>query len=378
MHERRVGIIGGGQLGKMMAQAAQSLGFSVWVLDPYEACPASFVADHTIVGNFDDEEAIRTLASQCCITTYDIEHISVPAIKAVQAEGHSFAPSPDVLAIIQDKGLQKSFLAKHGIPMPRFTLHDTLTREAILSFGLPCVQKTRTGGYDGRGVHVIRSDQDLHKAFPDHFLLEELVLIDKELGIMVARNERGEVAVYPLTEMVFDPRANICDMIIAPARVPAGIEKEAREIAVACVEAFQGVGIFGVELFLDQEGRLLYNEIAPRPHNSGHYTIEACETSQFEQHIRAIFNLPLGSTRLVSPAVMFNLLGEPGYEGKPIIEGFEKSLAIPGLAFHFYRKPITRPFRKMGHITITAPTLEEALQRATSIKGHIRILSEVV
>ncbi|MCX7883343.1 MAG: 5-(carboxyamino)imidazole ribonucleotide synthase [Brevinematales bacterium] len=378
MKDIRLGIIGGGQLGKMMAQVAQRMGLSVWVLDPYEACPASFVADHTIVGSFQDEKAIRDLASHCTVTTYDIEHISTEAIKKIEQEGHQFAPSPELLALIQDKGLQKDFLSRKGIPMPRFQLMDEIKREEIQRFGLPCVQKTRKGGYDGRGVHVIRGDKDFERAFPKDFLLEELVSIEKELGIMVARNREGSVVTYPLTEMVFDERANICDMVIAPARVPKEVEKQAQQIAIACVEALQGVGIFGVELFLSTDGRILYNEIAPRPHNSGHYTIEACETSQFEQHIRAVLNLPLGSPRLVSPAVMFNLLGEPGHEGSPIIEGFEEALSVPGLAFHFYRKPTTKPFRKMGHITITAPTLEEALDRAMSIRQKIRILSEDV
>lgn len=378
MKENRLGIVGGGQLGKMMAQEAQRLGLSVWVLDPYENCPASYVADHTVVGSFQDVSAIRELASHCRVVTYDIEHISIEALKEVESEGHIFSPSPDILAMIQDKGIQKEFFSNHGIPMPRFILLDTFNREDMLNFGLPCVQKTRRGGYDGRGVHVIRSEADFEKAFMRDFLVEEMVPIEKELGIMVARNRRGEVAVYPLVEMVFDPRANICDMVIAPAKVSSEVQKKAKEIAVACVEALEGVGIFGVELFLSKDGQVLYNEIAPRPHNSGHYTIEACETSQFEQHIRAVLDLPLGSTRLLSPAVMFNLLGEVGHEGVPRIEGFEKALSIPGLAFHFYRKSVTKPFRKMGHVTITAPTREEALSHALSIRSHIRITAEEV
>lgn len=378
MEKIRLGIIGGGQLGKMMAQVAQRLGFSVWVLDPYEKCPASFVADHTIVGSFHDEDAIRELARHCTLTTYDIEHISTEAIKKIENEGHRFAPSPDLLALIQDKGRQKEFLARCGIPMPRFALYDTLEREALRRFGFPSIQKARKGGYDGKGVLTIRGEEDLKGAFQENFLVEERVSIEKELGIMVARNQRGEVVTYPLTEMVFDERAHICDMVLAPARVSPQVEKEAREIAIACVEALQGVGIFGVELFLSTEGRLLYNEIAPRPHNSGHYTIEACETSQFEQHIRAVLNLPLGSPRLLAPAVMFNILGEVGYEGPAVVEGFEEALSIPGLAFHFYRKPVTKPFRKMGHVTITAQTVEEALEKARAIRSKIRIISEAV
>lgn len=378
LERNRIGIIGGGQLGKMTAQAAQSLGFSVWILDPYESCPASFVADRTIVGEFSDGEAINELASQCSVTTYDIEHINTEAMTALQQKSCRFAPDPGLLALIQDKGKQKNFLRGRSIPMPEYLIFDHWDEAAIEKFGLPLVQKTCRGGYDGRGVHIIASRADYADAFKNDFLIERVVDIQKELGIMVARNHIGEIAVYPVAEMVFNAEANICDLAAAPARINSRLFERAQELAVACVEAFQGVGMFGIELFLDREDNILYNEIAPRPHNSGHYTIEACETSQFEQHIRAIMNLPLGSTRLLSPAAMFNLLGEKGYEGVPYIEGFEQAMAVPGLAFHFYRKAATRPFRKMGHVTITASTIDEALQRADTIKPFIRIITEAV
>jgi|YNPBryulayer2012_1023412.scaffolds.fasta_scaffold05681_3 5-(carboxyamino)imidazole ribonucleotide synthase len=378
MPNQRIGFLGGGQLAKMMAQSAQQLGFSVWVLDPDPLCPAHFVADNHIVAGFGDENGIRELASHCNICTYDLEHIDTNVISKLQAEGFSFAPSPEILSTIQDKGVQKEFLASRGIPMPKFQRYSHYQREAILAFGLPCVQKTCKGGYDGRGVLVLQTEKDLDNCFQHNFLLEEMVNIEKELGIIVARDKKGNIVSYPVTEMVFDPAANICDMILVPARIPEHIAREAQEIAISCVEAFQGVGVFGVELFLDTHGKVLYNEMAPRPHNSGHYTIEACITSQFEQHIRCITGLPMGAPDLRSPAIMFNLLGEVGYEGKPVIEGLEEALSLPGLSFHFYRKAITKPYRKMGHVTIIAPTVEEALQKALSIKPKIHIRSEVV
>ncbi len=378
MTEIRVGILGGGQLAKMIAQEAQRMGIGIWVLDPHPACPASFVADHTIVGSLEDESGIRELARHCSIVTYDIEHVNTTAIQKLEGEGYQFAPSGSLLALIQDKGTQKNFFASHGIPMPRFKLCDSYNDNELKEFGFPLVQKARKGGYDGKGVQILRGPEDKHLAFQHNFLIEELVSIEKELGIMVARNSSGEIQTYPLTEMVFDPQANICDMVMAPAQVSPDIENQAKEIAIHCVESLNGVGVFGIELFLTSDGKIFYNEIAPRPHNSGHYTIEACETSQFEQHIRGILNLPLGSSRLLSSAVMFNLLGQPGYSGKPVIQGWEEAFKIPGLAIHIYRKSITKPYRKMGHITITAPTLEEALNLAQKIKPKIRVISEEI
>ena len=355
----KIGIIGGGQLGKMMTQKAKKMGFYVTVLDPTPNCPAGQVADKQIVRDFYDENKLRELVEESDITTYDIEHVNTKVLKEMANEGHKIYPSPYLLEIIQDKLKQKEILQKADIPVPRYKKVESPI--CLEKFGFPVVQKARKGGYDGRGVVVLKDKDDLKKAIKVKSFIEEFIDFEKELAVMVARNVEGEVKCYPVVEMVFDERANICDMVIAPARIEKEIEEQAKQIAIKSIKALDGVGIFGLEMFLTKNKKALVNEIAPRPHNSGHYTIEACLTCQFEQHIRAITGLPLGSTTLLSPAVMVNLLGEEGYEGKPIIEGLHKTLSIPELSFHFYGKAITRPFRKMGHITILDENLEKAI-----------------
>lgn len=372
---KKIGIIGGGQLGKMMTLEAKKMGFYVVVLDPTPRSPAGQVADEQIVAGFFDSERIEELVKGSDITTYDLEHIDVQTLKKLYDEGHRIHPSPYILEIIQDKFIQKEFLRKNGIPVPRYKLAKDLESDAR-EFGFPVVQKARKGGYDGRGVFIIKNEEDLGNAIKGETYLEEFVEIEKELAVMVARNEKGEIACYPVVEMYFDEDANICDTVIAPARIEEKHSKIAREIATSVVEAFKGVGIFGIEMFLTKQGEILVNEIAPRPHNSGHYTIEACVTSQFEQHMRAIMNLPLGSTELLIPAVMVNLLGEEGHHGKPALIGLEEALAIKGLSLHFYGKKETRPYRKMGHFTVVDRDVEKALEKALKAKKILKVVSE--
>lgn len=372
---KKIGIIGGGQLGKMMTLEAKKMGFYVVVLDPTPGSPAGQVADEQIVAGFFDSERIEKLVKGSDVTTYDLEHIDVQTLKKLYDEGHRIHPSPYILEIIQDKFIQKEFLRKNGIPVPRYKLTKDLESDAR-EFGFPVVQKARKGGYDGRGVFIIKNEEDLGNAIKGETYLEEFVEIEKELAVMVARNEKGEIACYPVVEMYFDENANICDTVIAPARIEEKYTKIAREIATSVVEAFKGVGIFGIEMFLTKQGEILVNEIAPRPHNSGHYTIEACVTSQFEQHMRAIMNLPLGSTELLIPAVMVNLLGEKGHYGKPILTGLEEALAIKGLSLHFYGKKETRPYRKMGHFTVVDRDVERALEKALKAKKILKVVSE--
>ncbi|HIP19773.1 MAG TPA: ATP-grasp domain-containing protein, partial [Sulfurimonas sp.] len=240
-------------------------------------------------------------------------------------------------------------------------------------FGFPVVQKAKLEGYDGNGVKMLRSADDVKDAIDTESFIEELVDIDKELAIIVARNKQGDIKCYPVVEMLFDDRTNICDIVMAPAKISQDIEKKSVEIATKCIKILDGVGIFGVELFLTKSGEILVNEIAPRPHNSGHYTVEACATSQFEQIIRAVTNLPLGSTKLLSPSVMVNLLGEEGYAGEPFIDGIHDALEIPELSFHFYGKTFTKPFRKMGHITVLDDDIDVALQKAMRAKNILKI-----
>lgn len=372
-----IGIIGGGQLGKMMTLKAKKLGFCVVVLDPTPNCPAAQVTSKQIVGDFYDGDKLRELVEKSDVTTYDIEHINTKVLQELVDEGNKIYPSPHLLETIQDKLKQKDMLAKAGIPVPKYEKVEKFDPLYFEKFGFPCVQKARKGGYDGRGVIVLRGKSDLEKAIKAESLLEEFVDFEKELAVIVARDTQGEVKCYPVVEMIFDERVNICDTVIAPARIEKEIEEQVKKIAIKTIKALDGIGILGVEMFLTKEGEVLVNEIAPRPHNSGHYTIEACTTCQFEQHIRAISGLPLGSTELLSPAVMINLLGEEGYKGYPIIEGLNKALSIPGLSFHFYGKETTHPFRKMGHVTILDKNLEGAIEKAKNVKEFLKVKAEV-
>ncbi|MBU0924802.1 5-(carboxyamino)imidazole ribonucleotide synthase [bacterium] len=373
----RVGIIGGGQLGKIMAQKAKKMGFHVTILDPTPNCPAAQVSDKQIIGGFHDVEKLSQLVEENDVTTFELEHVDTSILKKMYDDGNKIYPSPYLIELIQDKFKQKELLDKKGIPVP---LYKEVKSEACLeSFGFPVIQKARKGGYDGKGVILLKSKDDLSKAIKADSFIEELVDIEKEIAVMVARNIEGEIVCYPVVEMLFDERVNICDIVIAPARIDEEIRKQVEEIAIKSIEVLDGVGVFGVELFLTKDNRILLNEIAPRPHNSGHYTIESCLTSQFEQLIRAVTNLPLGSTKLISPSAMVNLLGEEGYKGEPIIEGIHEALEISGLSFHFYGKEQTSPFRKMGHITVLDESLDEALKKAQiakqilKVKGSIKI-----
>ena len=373
----KVGIIGGGQLGKIMAQKAKKMGFHVTILDPTPNCPAAQVSDKQIIGGFHDPEKLAQLVNENDVTTFELEHVDTSILKKMFDEGKNIYPSPYLIELIQDKYKQKELLDKKGIPVPAYKKVDT--KACLESFGFPVIQKARKGGYDGKGVVLLKTKDDLSKAIEAESFIEELVDIQKEIAVMVARNIEGEISCYPVVEMLFDERVNICDIVIAPARIEESLRKEIEDISIKCIEALDGVGIFGVELFLTKDNKILVNEIAPRPHNSGHYTIESCLTSQFEQLIRAVTNLPLGSTKLISPSAMVNLLGEEGYKGEPIIEGIHEALEIPGLSFHFYGKKETSPFRKMGHITVLDEDLDIALEKAQvakeilKVKGSIKI-----
>lgn len=371
----KIGIVGGGQLGKMLIQAAKRMGLYVAVIDPTPDSPAGQIADRQIVSDFYDEESIKQLASSCDITTYEIEHINVEVLKELEQKGYKIYPSPYVLEIIQDKSKQKQMLTDNNIPTAKWQKVDGDLASALTSFGLPAVQKACKGGYDGRGVFVIHNADDIKNSLKCESFLEEQIDFEKELAAMVSRNSQGEIKCYPVVEMIFDTKANICDSTIAPARIDKKVQKQAIDIAVNCVEVLKGVGVFGIEMFVTKDGSVMVNEIAPRPHNSGHYTIEACITSQFEQHLRAIMNLPLGATDLIIPSVMVNILGAEGYEGKPIYEGLEDVLKIPGANVHIYGKKVTKPYRKMGHVTIVDSDIESAIEKGRHIKQVLKVIS---
>jgi 5-(carboxyamino)imidazole ribonucleotide synthase len=372
---RRVGFIGGGQLARMALYRNAKLGFHFTVLDPDPKAGAAPLADKLLTGSLYDGLSLTSLVTGCEVTTYDIEHCDTTALAALEADGHIVRPSPRLLQTVQDKVLQKERYLRAGLPVAPF-VDKALGDLAASDF--PVVQKARTGGYDGRGVVLLRSPSDLTKALPGDTAvrqgsyLEACVPYVKELGVMVARGTDGQTVVYPVTEMVFDPELNICTSVIAPAELSPETARRAGELAVAVVKALDGVGVFGVELFLTDDGGLLVNETAPRPHNSGHYTMEACAVCQFENHLRAVTGLPLGDPGFHSPAVMVNLLGHG--TGPTAVDGLDQALAVPGFSLHLYGKTECRPGRKMGHFTVTAPTVEEAKSRAETIAKTLKIV----
>ncbi|MGB5918551.1 5-(carboxyamino)imidazole ribonucleotide synthase [Arcobacter sp.] len=367
----KIGIIGGGQLGKIMSQKAKKMGFHVTILDPTFNCPAAQVSDKHIIGGFYDKDKLEQLVQETNVTTFELEHVDTSILKQLYDHGHKIYPSPYVMELIQNKYEQKKLLDEKGIPVPAYKSVEE--DKDLKAFGFPVIQKAKMGGYDGKGVQLLKSEADLEIAIKTESFIEELVDIHKELALIVARNIQGEIKCYPVVEMLFDERVNICDSVMAPARISKEIEEKSIEVSIKSIEVLGGVGIFGVELFLTKSGEVLVNEIAPRPHNSGHYTVESCATSQFEQIIRAVTNLPLGSTKLISPSVMVNLLGEEGYEGEPFIEGIHEALEIPELSFHFYGKSFTKPFRKMGHITVLDDDIDKALKKAMKAKDILKI-----
>ncbi len=368
----RLGIVGGGQLGKMLVQAASKLSIPVTVLDPSSSAPACVVTDKIVTAPFDDLQGYMSLARNCDVITVEREDISILYLQSCIDEGCQLFPSPDCLAILQDKFLQKQWLVDQNIPTCRFQNCDDPSLEVTNLFGYPLVQKAKQGGFDGRGVQVIRGPSDAGLLFQVPSILETVVDIEMELAVMVARGQDGEVVVYPVTEMVFESKRNILDHLIVPARVSLEKQHAAQDLARHCVNSLKLVGLVGVELFLTKSGELLVNEISPRPHNSGHYTIEACQTSQYEQHIRAIMGWPLGSPELLCPAVMVNLLGE-GQPGNPQIRGFREAMAMSGVFVHLYGKERVLPGRKMGHVVILDDDVERAISKALEVKSCLGI-----
>ena len=372
----RVGLIGGGQLGRMIVKAAKSLGCVCVVLDPVPDCPAGQIAARQIVGGYRDADKIHELAADCDVLTFELEDIGADTLAELEAEGHPVHPSASVLKVIQDKLTQKQFLKSHGIPTSEFEEVASPNLTQFCAFGFPLVQKVRRGGYDGRGVAVMATEAAFAKHLPAPSLIERFVEAEKEIAVLVARSTTGEIKTYPAVEMCMHPGGNLLNLLLAPADISDAVREQAEDIAIRTVEALNGVGIFGVEMFVDQDGWVLVNEVAPRTHNSGHHTIEANVTDQFEQHLRAILGLPLGSTEMLSPAAMINLLGAPGESGRPVLRGLDETLAIPGACMHLYGKATTSPFRKMGHITILDHDIAAAKAKAIRVRDTIEIGSE--
>jgi 5-(carboxyamino)imidazole ribonucleotide synthase len=368
-----IGIVGGGQLGRMLTLAATPLGFQVVVLDPTPNCPATQVGAKQIEGSLRDKRALQKLGKHADYITFDIEHLDTSALEAIG--GKPIRPSLKTVRLIQDKFGQKEFLQKNGIKIARFKKTDTIeqAKKELANFGRIFL-KTRHDAYDGRGNFSVKDIPQLEVAWKQlagrKLYVEETIDFTMELSIIVARDIHGNIKTYPLTETVH--QRSICLETLTPAHVEDTVKQRAEKLAVKTAKTLEGAGVFGIEMFLDKNGRVLINEIAPRVHNSGHYTIEACVTSQFEQHIRAITGLPLGHTGLTAPAaVMINILGER--DGDTRIKGLEKALQQPETGVHFYGKSPTKTDRKMGHITATGKTLAQARRRASSASKEITI-----
>lgn len=369
----KLGILGGGQLGRMFIQEAINYNIGVHILDPDPNAPCNTIAESFTVGNFNDYQTVLDFGRPLDIISIEIEHVNVDALEELEKEGKKVYPSPALLSMVQDKGLQKLFYQKHKIPTAPFHLVEKKTDISLFSSSFPFMQKLRKGGYDGRGVCKLDNPKKLDKAFDAPSVLENLIDFDKEISVIVARNESGEIKFFPIVELEFNPEANLVEYLFAPARIGNTIEQKAFDIAEMVAKATDLIGILAVEMFVTKDGDVLVNEIAPRPHNSGHHTIEANITSQYEQHLRSILNLPLGSTKAVSAAVMLNLLGEKGYEGEALYEGFDEALRMEGVKVHLYGKKITKPFRKMGHVTIVDINVESAMEKARELKQILKV-----
>lgn len=371
----KLGVLGGGQLGRMLIQETVNYDVQVHCLDPDADAPCKDIAHSLTIGSLNDFDTVYQFGKNKDIITVEIENVSIQALEKLESEGIKVFPQPAVLKIIRDKGLQKQFYAEHAIPTSPFYLVNNKDEISKYLSEFPFMQKIRTGGYDGKGVTPLLSSYDIESAFDDPSILEKFVDFEKELSVIVARNENGETKVYPTVECEFSSEANLVEFLFSPADVSPEIEKSAEELAIRIIDKLGMVGILAVELFLTKDGQLLVNEIAPRPHNSGHHTIECNLTSQFEQHMRSVLNLPLGDTRIIQPGVMINLLGEKGYQGTAIYQGLEDAIAISGVKPHIYGKAETKSFRKMGHITIVAPTLKEAKSNGRKVMGMVKVIA---
>ena len=378
--KKTIGILGGGQLGKMMLSVTRKWDIKTKVMDPNEDAPSRIGCNKFVKGNLMNYENVFDFGKDVDILTIEIENVNTEALDALEKKGIKVYPQSSILKIIQNKCHQKQFYQKNKIPTARFQifgskekLKDAVVR-GFISF--PFVWKIESMGYDGYGVKIIRSNQDLEEISPGACMAEELVNIDKEIGVIICRSPKGEIKNYPSVEMEFHPEANQVEYVLSPAGISKKIAKKAEQIALSVSDAFKHVGLLAVELFLTKEGEILVNEVAPRPHNSGHYTIEGSFTSQFEQHIRAILDMPLGDTSNKVAGVMVNLVGKEGYKGPVYYKNIEHILAIEGVNPHIYGKKETRPFRKMGHITVINKNLKLARKIAEQVKETIEVISK--
>lgn len=377
---KKIGILGGGQLGKMLCIAAANLDLKTYCLDESADFPAGTVSAGFAEGNFRSYDDVMAFGADKDTLTIEIEHVNTEALRDLERMGKAVHPNPRAIETIRDKGLQKQFFAARDIPTAPFEVFENEQELLAAITGgrwpLPFVQKTRREGYDGRGVSILRNNQDLKtKLLKGPCIAEALAPVAVEIAVIAARNPQGETRVYPAVEMDFHPEANLVERLLCPARISPLAAAQAEALAERLISELEVCGLLAVEMFLNQDGQIWVNEVAPRPHNSGHHTIDSAVCSQFEQHLRGICGLPLGDTRMHSAAVMLNLLGEAEHQGPAVYEGAEQCLALPGTHLHLYGKAITKPMRKMGHVTVTAPTLNEAADIAARIRQQLRVIS---
>lgn len=369
----KVGVLGGGQLGRMLMQEAINYDIKLCMMDKDPSAPCSRFSHEFTNNDILDYEAVLEFGKDKDVITVEIENVNIEAYEELERQGKKVFPQPSVLKTVRDKGVQKNFFKENNLPTPPYYLVENKAEISKYEQEFPFMQKMRVGGYDGRGVQALKTLSDMDKAFDAPSVLEKFVDFEKEISVIVARNENGEISHFPVVECQFNPEVNLVEFLFSPAQISEAIEEDAISIARRTIEALGMVGLLAVEMFVTKDGRVLINEIAPRPHNSGHHTIECNVTSQYEQHLRAILNLPLGSTKMLRPGVMVNLLGEPGYEGNVKYEGLEDAMKIPGVKAHIYGKAQTKPYRKMGHVTATAPLLQEAVDKARKVQEIVKV-----
>ncbi|MFV8360095.1 5-(carboxyamino)imidazole ribonucleotide synthase [Flavobacterium sp. LS1P3] len=377
----KLGILGGGQLGKMLLFDTRKFDIQTYVLDPSDEAPCKIACNKFFKGDLMDFETVYNFGKKVDVLTFEIELVNLEALVKLEEEGLKVYPSPKTLKLIQNKGIQKDFYTQHAIPTANYKRFENLKSLIIdildSKIKLPFVWKCTEFGYDGNGVKVIRQISDLDNLANVECIAEEMVPFKNELAVIVCRNPSGEIKTYPVVEMEFHPEANQVEYVICPARIDDKVAEKARAIALNVSEKFNHVGLLAVEMFQTEDDEILVNEVAPRPHNSGHYSIEASYTSQFENHLRAILNLPLGNTDSKVAGIMVNLSGEEGYSGDVVYENIEKILGWNGVTPHIYGKKQTRPFRKMGHVTIVNPDINEARRIAENVKNTIRVISSL-
>jgi len=375
----KLGILGGGQLGKMLLFDTRKFDIQTYVLDSSDEAPSKIACNHFFQGDLMDFETVYNFGKQVDVLTFEIELVNLDALEKLENEGKKVYPSPKTLKLIQNKGIQKDFYIKNNIPTAPFKRFDTLKDLVIdlveAKVQLPFVWKCTEFGYDGNGVKIIRSMDDLENLPNVECIAETMVPFKNELAVIVCRNPQGEIRTYPVVEMEFHPEANQVEYVICPARIDKKVADEARLIALNVSQQFNHVGLLAVEMFQTENDEILVNEVAPRPHNSGHYSIEASYTSQFENHLRAILDLPLGNTESKVAGIMVNLVGAEGFSGDVVYENIETILGWNGVTPHIYGKKQTRPFRKMGHVTIVNENMSEARRIAEDVKNTIKVVS---